>query len=142
MNVADVMSRRLITVGLDETLTQVQALFSDHRCHHVLVVDRGHLRGVISDRDVLQRVSCFAGTLAEQRRDEETLAVKAHQLMSRQIVTATEEMSVDDAARILLERGISCLPIVAANGRLAGVLTWRDLLRALVGFAESVPRGL
>lgn len=143
MTVVDLMSRHLITVALDEPLQRVQELFADHRCHHVLVTDRGRLRGVISDRDVLRHVSCFAGTLGEQRRDEATLRTKAHQLMSRQLVIAPPDAAVDVAAQQMLDAGISCLPIVEpTSGRLLGVITWRDLLRALVAMVECVPRGL
>jgi acetoin utilization protein AcuB len=143
MTVVELMSRHVVTVALDEPLQRVQALFADHRCHHVLVTDRGRLRGVISDRDVLRHVSCFAGTLGEQRRDEATLQMKAHQVMSRQLITAPPDTAVDIAAQQLLDAGISCLPIVdPQSGRLLGVITWRDLLRALVGMVECVPRGL
>jgi len=142
MTVADVMSRHLVTVTPDKSLQQIQELFSDHRCHHVLVTDRGRLEGVISDRDVLKRLSCFVGTLGEQRRDEETLELKAHQLMSRRLIVAPPDASLDQAAHLLLDAGISCLPIVDEDGRLLGVITWRDLLRAFAGVAESVPHGL
>jgi len=142
MTIAELMSRRLVCVDLDAPVTRVQELFADHHCHHVLVVERGRLRGVISDRDVLRAVSCFAGSLAEQRRDEATTKTKAHQLMARRIVAILPDATPDEAARVLLENGISCLPVLDDSGHLLGVITWRDLLRALVGAAESLPRGL
>jgi len=52
--------------------------------------------------------------------------------MSRHLVTVTSEMSVEDAARSMLTNKVSCLPVVDAQSRPIGVVTWRDLVRAFL----------
>jgi acetoin utilization protein AcuB len=130
MKVAEIMTSRLITIGLDDSLATIQGLFHSHRFHHVMVVSGAHLRGVISDRDVLRHLSPFVETAGSQRRDEATLALHAHQVMTRHPITVTPQTDARDATRLLIDHGISCLPVVDSGGRLVGVVTWKDLLRA------------
>ena len=130
MKVAEIMSSRLITIGMDDSLRTIQQLFQEHGFHHLMVVSGGRLRGVISDRDLLHHLSPFLQTAGAQRRDEATLDLHAHQIMTRHPITVSPETDTQDAARVLLENAISCLPVVGAGGELVGVVTWKDLLRA------------
>lgn len=61
----------------------------------------------------------------------------ARDLMTTEVVTVTPETPVRAVARLLAERGISGVPVVEANGRLAGVLTEGDLLRKLAGTRDK-----
>jgi len=132
MTVAEIMTTRVIAVGMDDTLEAIRDLFADHRFHHLMVASGARLLGVISDRDLLRHVSPFASTAAEQRRDTATLHMHAHQIMTRRPITVAPQTDVRDAARLMVEKKISCLPVCDADGTLAGVVTWKDLLRALV----------
>ena len=142
MTVAEVMTRQLITVGMDEPLVSIVECFEQNHCHHVLVLERERLVGVISDRDVLRHVSPFVGTLAELSRDEATLNLPAHCVMTRKPLTVAPEDDLDDAAQKLLGAGISCLPVVRDGARLVGIVSWRDLLRALAEARDRLPAGL
>jgi acetoin utilization protein AcuB len=130
MKVVEIMSTRPITIGMDDSLQSIRELLHKHRFHHVMVVSGGRLRGVISDRDVLRRLSPFVATAGAQRRDEATLDLHAHQLMTRRPITVTPQTDTQVAARFLIENGISCLPVVDDAEALVGVVTWKDLLRA------------
>lgn len=133
MKIAEIMTKRVATVEMDDTLHVVQDLFHKARFHHLLVVDEeGALVGVISDRDLLKALSPYLGTGAEQERDRFTLAKHAHQIMTRNPVVVRPEAEARDAARLLVNKGISCLPVVTAEGEIVGVVTWRDLLKKLI----------
>jgi len=131
LTVGAAMSRRVVTVDLDAPLDAVRDSFRLHQFHHLLVMDRGRLAGVISDRDLLRAISPYIGTSAETERDVATLHKRAHQIMSRHLVTVTARESVEEAARLLVERKVSCLPVLARDGSLEGILSWKDLLRAV-----------
>ncbi|MGA7123899.1 MAG: CBS domain-containing protein [Polyangiaceae bacterium] len=131
MRVADIMSRDVVTVGPDHDVVAVRKLFDKHGFHHLLVVLHGQLVGVISDRDVLREASPFIDTLAERPQDLATLKKRVHQIMSRDLVVAHGDDSVADAAAVMLARRVSCLPVVTAERHVEGVVTSRDLLRAL-----------
>lgn len=129
MTVKDLMTRDVATVAPGESLSAIRELFSREESHHVLVVEDGRLVGVISERDVLQAVSPFLGTLGEQDRDLSTLAQRMHELIRRAPVTVTGDARIEEAAALMLEENVSCLPVLSAAGDIEGVVTSRDLLR-------------
>ncbi len=131
MNVDRIMTRETTTIGMDDRIYRVKDLFEEHVFHHLLVVEKGQLVGVISDRDLLRNVSPFIGKLSERSEDAATLNRRVHQIMTRKPVTVSPETDVKDASRVMLEHRVSCLPVVKDDGRVAGIVTWRDLLGGL-----------
>lgn len=136
--VGAIMSRRLVTVTMDDSLATIQQLFKEHRFHHLLVVEGRALAGIISDRDLLRAISPNIGTLSETDRDRATLNKRAHHIMTRNPVTVRPTTSLDAAATLMLEKKLSCLPVTAEEGRLEGILSWRDVLKALLTSATDV----
>jgi acetoin utilization protein AcuB len=67
-----------------------------------------------------------------------TLRKKAHQFMSRKLVVAHRDDSVAKAVARMLDHSVSCPPVVAANGDVEGIVSWKDLIRALARLAEGV----
>ncbi len=126
--VKQIMTRNVITVDMDATLRTIRDIFEQHHFHHMLVVDEGKLVGVISDRDLLEHLSPFVGRFGERRQDAASLQRKAHQVMSRHVVSVDDEASIIEAGKVMLDENISCLPIIGSHGGPIGLITWRDLL--------------
>ena len=127
--VSEIMARRLVTVSPDDTLAVVRRLFDEHRFHHLIVVEKGIARGVLSQRDLLKNISPFVGTMSESRRDMWTLEKRVHQIMNRTIVWAKPETPITEAALMMAANRISCLPVLDDKGRPVGIVTTVDLLR-------------
>jgi|JI10StandDraft_1071094.scaffolds.fasta_scaffold347551_2 acetoin utilization protein AcuB len=132
MLVCDIMTKHVVCVRMDDTLEAVREILSTRRIHHVVVLDEQQVVGIISDRDVLRNVSPFMGTNAERTLDTATLRKRVHQFMTRHPLTIGPATQVVDAAKVLLEKGISCLPVVDEEGHVAGIVSTRDLLRAAI----------
>lgn len=131
MTLADIMHHPVVTIDMDSTLERVRDIFDEQSFHHLVVEDAGRIVGVISDRDLLRHLSPFVGTeWAERRQDTQTLGRKVHQIMHRAVITASSETTADDAARLMISRSISCLPVVDGEGTLQGIITVHDLLKA------------
>ncbi|UCC97030.1 MAG: CBS domain-containing protein [Phycisphaerales bacterium] len=124
------MTRKVVTVEMDDTLGTLWEIFRNVKFHHLLVVEDGELRGVISDRDLLKASSPFVNTFAEQKRDLTLLKKRAHQIMSRKPITIGKEATSEEASQLMLRSSISCLPVISAEGSIDGIITWRDLLTA------------
>ncbi len=137
MNIDQIMTHPTIKIGMDDHVYTVKDLFEEHGFHHLLVVEKGKLVGVISDRDLLRNLSPFIGKLSERSQDMATLNRRVHQIMTRKPVTISAEMHVEDAAQIMLEHRVSCLPVVTEDGRPVGIVTWRDLLGGLCSLAAG-----
>ena len=125
-----IMTRQVVTVSMDDTLSEVRRVMGVYHIHHLVVVELGKVVGVVSDRDLLSHISPFVGTTTERRIDAESLSRKVHQVMTRKLIVGTPAMTVDEAAALLLANPISCLPVVDTSGVCLEIVTWRDLLRA------------
>ncbi len=130
MKLNSIMKKEVVTVDMDASLRSIARIFEEGKFHHMLVIEDDELRGVISERDLLRASSPFLDTPSEQNRDLATLRKRAHQLMSRKPITITAEASSEEAVRLMLQKCISCLPVVSSDGELVGIVTWKDLLRA------------
>ncbi len=126
------MVSRVVTIEMDDSLQVIQGVFSKVKFHHLIVVDEGKAVGIISDRDFFKAISPFVGTLSETNRDRATLEKRAHQIMSHFPITVLKSCPIEKAAMIMLERGVSCLPVTNNDGMLEGVLTWKDLFKAFL----------
>ena len=116
ITVDQVMTEQVITVARDASVQEVAATMSEHGVRHVLVVKKsGGLAGIISDRDVHGR----AGGVATD-------------IMTAAPATVRPTTSIQDAIKLMVERHISCIPVVHLY-RLCGVVTTVDLLMALQG---------
>lgn len=131
MNVEKIMKNTIVSVELDDSLAVIKEIFDNTCFHHLLVVESGKLRGVVSDRDLLKALSPNIGTAAETPRDAATLNKKAHQIMTRKPVTLKSNAGVYDAIKIFNKHNISCIPVVDDENRPLGIISWRDILKAL-----------
>lgn len=133
MRLQEIMTRKVVSVEMDDKLGVVKQIFDSTKFHHVLVVEQGTLLGVVSDRDLLRALSPYIGSTVETPRDAATLNKRVHQIMTRKPITLRPEAEIADAVTLFLDHGISCIPIVDEQFRPVGIVTWRDVLRSLAG---------
>ena len=131
MTIKSMMNSTIVTVEMDDSLQVIKEIFDHTRFHHLLVVESKRLCGIISDRDLLKAVSPNIGTAAETQRDAVTLNKKAHQIMSRKVITLLPEATVFDAIAIFNQHNISCIPVVNKQQQPVGVVSWRDILKMI-----------
>jgi CBS domain-containing protein len=131
MLVGEVMTHEAMTLDPRQTLADVVALMAARSFHHVLVVDPDErLRGVISDRDVLRALS----------RTPNWNKKNVSEIMTPESVTTTPESRISVAAQEMLDRRINCLPVIGADGRVCGILTSTDLLKAYTSVQSVVEK--
>ena len=131
MLVKSIMSTRVVTVEMDDSLASVKHIFDHVSFHHLLVVEEGALFGVISDRDLLRAVSPNVETESETLRDRATLNKRVHQILTRKPITLFANAGIYDAIEIFNKHNISCIPIVDKENKPVGIISWRDILKAI-----------
>ena len=132
MKIEILMSKKLITLSMDSPLSKAKDIFESHNIHHLLIIDEDHsLMGIITDRDLYKHLSPTVGTSQETHRDTALLQKKSHQIMARNPITAQAQYSLSKAVLLFYDNHISCLPIVDKDNKPIGIITWRDVLKAL-----------
>ncbi|MBL4942468.1 MAG: CBS domain-containing protein [Colwellia sp.] len=132
MKIEKLMNTKLITLSMDSPLSKAKKLFEDHKIHHLLITDDdGLLAGVMTDRDLYKHLSPTVGTSQETHRDTALLQKKLHQVMSRNLITAQTQQSLNQAVVLFYDNHISCLPVVDDQKKPIGIITWRDILKVL-----------
>lgn len=132
MNIDAIMTKRVVSVSMDDNLEKIYKIFVAEHFHHLLVIEDDHrLVGIISDRDCLKAISPNINKDCACAKDLATLNKKAHQIMSRHPVVLDASASVEHAVDVLIENGLSCLPIVDTAGIAIGIVSWKDILQYL-----------
>ena len=99
-------------------------------------MENNEVSGVVSDRDILKTISPFVGNrLMERTQDLSCLRKRVHQIMSRTPVTVRADESIAEAAKKVLRKKVSCLPVVDEDGSLLGIVTIRDFVSWAAGFS-------
>ncbi len=147
MNVEDLMTREVVSVQQDATLKEVAQALVHHRITGVPVCDaQGAVIGVVSEADLLYKVRpaverdglvgwLIGGPLPPEAA--KTAALTAEEAMTAPAITISPRGTVEDAARLMMTRGINRLPVLDGT-RVVGIVTRADLVRAFTRSDEEL----
>ena len=116
------MSVSPLVVESRQTLAEAHQIMREHHVRHLPVVDGGRLVGIVSQRDLY-----FVETLGGIDSGSDTVA----EAMTADPFTTTPDAPLDDVAREMAEHKYGCA-VVVDSGKVVGVFTTVDALRALV----------
>jgi CBS domain-containing protein len=150
----DIMTTRLVTLHPDSSITEAVRLMLQHHISGLPVTDReGRLIGIVSEGDLLRRTELDT----EKRRPRwieflrgpggsagdyiRTHGRRVEEIMTSEMKTVTEDATLDSIVAIMEKHRVKRVLVVRA-GKLAGIVTRADLLRALARIAgEAKPTG-
>jgi CBS domain-containing protein len=149
----DVMTNAVITVGPDEPLDDIAKLLIMRHISAVPVVDgNSELLGIVSEGDLVHRVrgdhqlprswwlNLFGDPDDEPREFVRSHGKTAKDVMTREVVTATEFTSIAEIAELLESKKIKRVPITG-NGKVIGIVSRANIIQALVALGrENLPK--
>ena len=136
MSIAQIMTHRskLVTTMADASLASLRDIFAKARFQHVPVVEQtNRLVGIVSVKDYFRELSPVMDSASDPSISVFLRSRKVHQVMVSPVITISESSSVKQAAALLLQHNISCLPVVDEHKHLLGLVSWKDILRAALG---------
>lgn len=116
-HVREIMTADLVTVGPLTSVVDVAQLMRREDVGDVLVVDEGHLRGVVTDRDLVVRVMAEGGNAADRT------AVSA---CSEDLITVAPDDDIDQVIALMRERAVRRVPVVEGDHPV-GIISLGDL---------------
>jgi len=125
-----VMTSPVLTLAPEVIITEALEHFQFNAFRHVPVVSSvGRLVGIVSDRDILRYLAGV--TESHQRQFPHASTVSVEQLMIPRVLVARIDTDVRYIARLFVEQHIGAMPVVS-EGKLAGIITRSDVLKAVV----------
>ncbi|MEE8286445.1 MAG: CBS domain-containing protein [Gammaproteobacteria bacterium] len=143
MKVRDIMSTKVVTVSPSTTVRDIAGLMVEKHVSGLPVLsDSGTLVGIVSEGDLLRRpelgtqkhrrrwVSFFSGVDEQAREFTKTHALRAGDVMTEQVIHVSEQTPLGDVVGLMEKHNIKRLPVLS-DGKLVGIVSRADLLRAL-----------
>jgi CBS domain-containing membrane protein len=131
IKVKEMMTTEVSTLGRTHTLALADDIMALERIRHLPVLEEGRVVGVVSQRDLFR--SALATALGYRQRAHRMLGrtIRVNEVMSAPAITVSPEAMVKEAARLMIEHKIGCLPVVEGH-TLVGIITETDILRYVV----------
>jgi len=130
------MTRNVITVNQADPVSLAFELLLTNDIRHLPVLSRGKLAGIITDRDLHEALIPSDPSHTHRSMYHTVKNIKAKNIMTPNPISIEADAPIDRAAQIFLDRKIDCLPVKDGKGRLVGILTSTDILKAFLELRE------
>lgn len=134
--VSEIMREEVVTLTPKETLDLTQDVMNLGRVRHMPVLEGERLIGIVSRRDLLEASMSKALDFDAAARRTFLRSVEVGEVMAKDLVTVDPDVTLAEAARLMVKRQIGCLPVVGPEDRLLGLVTETDLLS--VAYLEDI----
>ena len=132
--VSDIMVRDIKTAEENQSINAIAKMMSDNNIGSVVIVKSngvGVLSGIITERDIV-RIAGAAQTSTT------LLQLIARDIMSKPVITIDEGSSIQDAIQSMKLNNIRRLPVVNREGKMVGIITDKDIFRAIINSQSLV----
>jgi CBS domain-containing protein len=130
--VSEIMMGSPVTLKPDDTLDLANDIISLGRIRHIPVVDGGKLIGIISERDLMGAAANRIFGLKQRSKSALLKSVLIKDIMRKRVVTVDPDTPITNAAHLMADKKIGCVPVLS-EGALVGLVTTTDVLRYVEG---------
>jgi CBS domain-containing protein len=133
------MTRDPITLRDDDLLRQAVEIVMVRRIRHIPVMDgKGRLVGIVTDRDIQGTLPSPLSAAAPEEYEALLETTPLARIMTKDVITVGADDLAAEAVETLLADKVDGLPVLE-NGRLVGIFTVRDALRAYLELLRGRP---
>ena len=142
MLVRERMSRNPNTISADAPMEEALKRMRENSFRHLPVVDKsGQLVGIVSETDLLYASPTSAASLSIYEMQYLLSRLTVGQVMTKDVITVTEDTPVEDAARIMTDHKIGGLPVLR-DGEIIGIITETDLFKLFMELLGARKKGV
>ena len=142
MLVRNWMSKNVVTINEDDSMQDAMKLMKQHNIRMLPVLKNGSLVGVVTDRDLKRASASDATTLDVHELLYLISKIKVKNIMSKNPIAVSPDLTVEETAELLLNNKISGAPVVDDKGKVVGTITQTDLFRVLISLTGVGKRGI
>jgi CBS domain-containing protein len=118
------------TLGVSHSLLDAVLMLRRSNLRHIPIIDEGRLVGVLSDRDVSRLAPSLLSPLPQHEYNRIFQDTPVGQVMTRNPISTKPDAPLAEAVEVLDTNRLGCLPVLE-HGKLVGIITVSDMLRAL-----------
>ena len=142
MLVKNWMSKGVITVDVDDSMSDATRIIKENNISMLPVMKKGKLVGVVTDRDLKRASASDASSLEIHELLYLLSKIKVKEIMSKDPVTVPPDFTVEETAEILMKNKISSVPVVDKGGQVVGVITQNDIFKVLISLTGIKNKGI
>jgi acetoin utilization protein AcuB len=126
------MTKNPVTIGPDMSVPDAQAVMRREKIHRIPVLDKsGKLIGIVTASDLIHASASPATSLDIYELHYLISKLKVETVMTKKVVTVTEDLPIEEAARIMADNNISGLPVMRGDV-VVGIITESDLFKLFI----------
>ncbi len=142
MLVKNWMSKKVVTVHVNDTMQDAVKLQREHGIRMLPVMEQGELVGIVTDRDMKRASASDATTLDVHELIHLVSTIKIKHIMTKNPITVPFDFTVEETAEVLLKNKISGVPVLNHDKEIVGTITQTDLFKALISLTSAGAKGL
>lgn len=142
MLVRNWMNRDLAVIEANENLPAAMRLMKEKKIKTLPVLEKGRLVGVVTDRDIKEASASNASTLEVHELRFLLDKIKVREIMSKDPVTVSPEDTVEETAKLLLDKDISGAPVVDSAGNVVGTITQKEMFKVIISLTGVGTQGM
>ncbi|HOT62363.1 MAG TPA: CBS and ACT domain-containing protein [Treponemataceae bacterium] len=132
MNVSHVMTKNPLYIHPEMSVPDARAFMKKEKVGRLPVLDKeNRLVGIVTERDLINASPSVATTLDMYEMSYLLSKLKVEKVMNKSVVTVAEDVVVEEAARIMVDNGISALPVMRGDA-LVGIVSDGDLFKVFI----------
>lgn len=141
MFVGERMSHPIISIAPNMPVHDALDMFKRERIRRAPVVKEGKLVGIVSDKDLLNASPSPATSLSIWEMNYLLSKVTVSEVMTKNVMTVSEDTPIEEAARIMADNKIGGLPVMR-DGHVVGIITETDLFKIFLEFMGAREKGV
>jgi acetoin utilization protein AcuB len=141
MLIRERMSQSVIYVTPETSVAEALNFMKGQHIRRLPVLKRDKLVGIVSDKDLLNASPARATNLSVWELTYLLGKLTIGEIMTREVLTVTEDTPIEEAARIMVDRKIGGLPVMR-GGEVVGMITETDLFKAFLEMMGARQRGV
>jgi acetoin utilization protein AcuB len=141
MNVGKRMSSPVLSVSPDLSVPDALAMMTKEKIRHMPVIEKGKLVGIVTKSDLLNASPSKATSLSVWEINYLINKIKVCDVMTKKVLTTTEDSTIEEAARVMSDHKISCLPVMRGK-EVVGIITETNLFKIFLELLGARQKGV
>jgi acetoin utilization protein AcuB len=136
------MSKQVITIDANDSMSDAMDLLKEHDINMLPVMEKGRLVGIVTDRDLKRASASDATSLDIHELLYLISKIKIKDIMTKNPITVPEDYTIEETAEVLLKHKISGVPVIDHHGDIVGTITQNDIFRIIISLTGVERKGI